>query len=286
MADGTSDRGPAARLRVVFVADDLGISQGVNDGIAAAARAGNVREASLCVTGAAVEAGVQTARALGVGIGLHLSLTLGRALSGPIRGVTDADGRFRPLRSVLFACAVGAVDRDAIGREIAAQLARLAALGVRPTHANGHHHVHVFPVVREVAFAAMARAGVPWTRLPDELPAVRSGWSATARLLAHFARRSRPLAQRHGLRALPFLGVATEARADFGRRMRQLAARLSPVAGGACEWMVHPRTPDAALQQLDPGGFRRPAADELRALADPGLCAELGCTSIGYAALG
>src|SRR5215831_4765576 len=104
--------------RVVFVADDLGVSAGVNDGIAAAACAGLVREASLCVTGAAVEDGVRRARELGLGIGLHLSFTLGRALGGPIRGLTDANGSFGPLGRALVRCRLGAVDADGVRREV------------------------------------------------------------------------------------------------------------------------------------------------------------------------
>src|SRR5438093_964723 len=111
--------------RVVFVADDLGISPGVNDGIAAAARAGLVREASLCVNGSAVEDGVRIARELGIGVGLHLCLTLGRALSGPIRGLTDAEGNFGGLGRALLRCAFRAVDRGEVAREVEAQLERL-----------------------------------------------------------------------------------------------------------------------------------------------------------------
>jgi len=270
------------RPRVVFVADDLGVSAGIDDGIALAARAGNVKEASLCVTVAGAEHGVATARALGLGTGLHLSLTLGRALTGPLRGLTDAYGRFRSLRRVLLACMFGAIDRDAIAREVEAQLQRLCDLGIAPTHLNGHHHVHVFPGVRDVAFAVAARHGVRWTRLPDELPLVRP-LPAAAWLLARMARRARPATERHGLRSLPFVGIATEARTDFGDRSRRIAARLGPGGVAACEWMVHPRRPDPALEELDPAGYRRPAADELVTLADPELATQWGIEPVAFA---
>ncbi len=272
-----------SRRRVVFVADDLGFTAGVNDGILAAAAAGNVCEASLAVTGAAVEAGVAAARAAGLGIGLHLSLTLGRALTGPIHGITDRTGRFRSLRSVLLACSLRAVDRDGIAREVTAQLQRLRDLGVVPTHLNGHHHVHVLPGVREVAFAAAARAGIRWTRLPDELPAARRTVSPTQHLLRWWARGARPHVERAGLRWLPFLGLATEAQRAFAAVATRIAGRLP---AGDVEWMVHPRTADAALQHLDPDGYRRPAIDELRTLADPGLAARLGLEPVAYSALG
>lgn len=265
--------------RVVFVADDLGVSPGIDDGIAAAAAAGNVHEASLCVTGASVAGGIRLANEQGIGIGLHLSLTLGQALSGPIRGLTDRAGRFRSLPRVLVACTARAVDRDAIEREIDAQLRRLVELGVTPTHLNGHHHVHVLPVVRDVVFAAARRSGVRWTRLPDEVAAARRSGSPVRWLLSQLARRARAAAVANEMRWLPFVGVSTEACNDFGAHAQRIAAGLCE---GDHEWMVHPRQLDDTLRQIDPVGYRRPSADELQTLADPGLAARLGITPARY----
>ncbi len=271
-----------ATRTVVFVADDLGVSPGVNAGIARAAAAGLVREASLCVTGTAAAEGVAVAQAHGLGIGLHLSLTLGRALVGRIRGLTDAEGRFRSLPRALLAAALRTVDRAAVRAEVAAQLQRLGELGVVPSHLNGHHHVHVFPVVRNEAFAAAAAAGVRWTRLPSELPQAGGRGSPARLLLAALSRRAAPLAAANGLRWLPFVGLSTEARADFARRAARLAARL-PAA--PCEWMVHPRIPDAALETLDPAACRRPSSDELALLADPAAAQRLSVAPAAFAEL-
>lgn len=255
---------------VVFVADDLGVSAGVNRGIARAAASGLVRESSLCVTGSAVVDGVRVARDLGVGIGLHLSLTLGKSLTGRIRGLTDRDGHFRPLGRALLRTFLRAVDRDAVAREVRAQLERAITLAGPLTHVNGHHHVHVMPVVRDVVFAAVAAASVRWTRLPREHRSAGGRWRPQTLLLASLSRRSEPGVRAHGLRTLPFVGITTEARADFLPRARKLAASLpaEPV-----EWMVHPHEPDDAMLKLDPMGHRRPAAAELSFLADP-TCAE------------
>jgi predicted glycoside hydrolase/deacetylase ChbG (UPF0249 family) len=277
-----------ARRRVVFVADDLGVSAGVNDGIAAAARTGAVREASLCVTGGAVEHGVRVAQQLGLGIGLHLCFTLGRALSGPIRGLTDAGGRFGGLGRALLRCQLRAVDRDGVGREVDAQIARLRALGVVPTHANGHHHAHCWPVVRDVCCARFAHAGIRWTRSPAELPAVGGRWRPLPLVLAHLARGSRRAIAAAGLRTLPFVGSTLEGRTDHAAPFRRALERLPE---GDSEWMVHPRVPDAEFARLDPLGARLDGAAraELATLCDPATAArlrELGIEPVGYAALG
>jgi predicted glycoside hydrolase/deacetylase ChbG (UPF0249 family) len=272
----------ALARRVVFVADDLGVAPGIDAGIVAAAAAGNVREASLCVTGASVASGVQLAHEHGIGIGRHLSWTLGQALSGPIRGLTDRTGRFRSLPWVLLACMARNVDGDAVAREIDAQLGRLVELGVTPTHLNGHHHVHVLPVVRDHVFAAAREFGVRWTRLPDERRTVWPFGTPTRWLLSRLARGARAAAVANGMRWLPFVGVSTEACRRFAARAQFIAGAL---ADGDYEWMVHPRRLDDTLRQLDPVGYRRPSVEELQALTDPDLAARLGITPVGYADL-
>lgn len=270
--------------RVVFVADDLGISRGVNEGIAAAAQAGFVREASLCVNGAAVEDGVRIARQLGIGIGLHLCFTLGRAVSGPIRGLTDDRGNFGGLGRALLRCQLHRVDRDGVRREVEAQLGRLRELGVTATHANGHHHSHCWPVVRDAALAAFARAGIRWTRLPREQPGIGSPLQPLRLVLGWLARGSRAPLVASGLRTLPFLGSSLEARLDH--RALFLGA-LDRLPTGDCEWMVHPRMPDAEFARLDPRGAGLDAAanQELATLTDPVVrerLQQLAIVPVGY----
>lgn len=267
---------------VVFVADDLGMTAGINRGIARAAASGVVREASLCVTGLAVEDGVRIAREHGLGVGLHLSLTLGKALCGPICGLTDADGTFRPLPRVLLRTLLRAADRQAIAREVAAQLDSAQQLAGPLTHLNGHHHVHVMPIVRDVAFAAAAAAGVRWTRLPREHRAAGRALTPVALLLASLSRGAAAAVRDSGLATLPFVGITTEARDDFAARAQRIAANLPDAP---CEWMVHPREPDADMAAIDAMGYRRPHAAELAFLADPATAARHGLRCVRFADL-
>jgi predicted glycoside hydrolase/deacetylase ChbG (UPF0249 family) len=275
------------RRRVVFVADDLGISAGVNEGIAAAARAGLVREASLCVTGGAVEDGVRIANQLGIGIGLHLSFTLGRSLTGPIRGLTDAQGHFGGLGRALLRCQLRLVDRTAVAREIEAQLARLRELGVRPTHANGHHHSHCWPVLRQLCAEAFARHGIAWTRLPAEAPSVGGRLRPLTFVLGRLAAATRPYVQQQALRTLPFVGTTMEACLDHEPRFLRALHRLPE---GDSEWMVHPRVPDAEFSRLDPLGAKLDdaARAELATLTGSAVRSELdrlGIECVSYAEL-
>jgi predicted glycoside hydrolase/deacetylase ChbG (UPF0249 family) len=273
--------------RVVFVADDLGISPGVDDGIAAAARAGLVREASLCVTGASATAAVRMAKELGIGVGLHLSFTLGRSLTGPIRGLTRPDGSFKDLGPALFACLRRGVDAAAVAREVTAQLAALADLGVQPTHCNGHHHVHCWPVIRDVAFTAAAKAGIRWSRLPAEHAAMGGRLRPQQLVLAWLAAGARARMTAAGMRALPFVGNTLEGRVDHARRFAAAIARLPD---GDTEWMVHPRVPDDQFAALDPRGrslepSARAELATLTAATTQDLLAAAGIEPVGFAAL-
>ena len=263
-----------AGRRIVFVADDLGCSAGANAGIARAAAAGLVREASVLVNGEAVAAGIQLARGCGLGLGLHLCLTQGRALLGPIDGLTDPRGNFLGLGRALLACARRRVDLDGAAREVQAQLQVLAEHGIEPTHLDGHHHVHCLPGVRDVVGAVAARAGIRWVRLPAEHRAGGGRWRPAGWLLRRLAAAAAPVLARAGLRSLPFIGIALAGSVDHRRRF---VATIDRLPAGDYEWMVHPRVPDAAFARQDPRGGRRDgaAAAELATLSDPEVMALL-----------
>jgi predicted glycoside hydrolase/deacetylase ChbG (UPF0249 family) len=230
---------------VVFSADDLGVSRHHNRGIRAAVECGPVREAGLCATGVAFDDGVRTARALGpeLGVGLHLSLTLGEALTGPIPGITRADGSFLTARELLVNCLRQIPDARLVRAEIRAQLDRLLQLDIEPTHLSGHESVHVLPVVRDAVLRVVRDHSIRYVRVPWESGFV-GRWSSSRRLLlsrlsAAFVQRARQTGS--GFRSLPFVGVAPAPARDPRAGFLKTATRL---AAPAQEWRV--RTQHAA----------------------------------------
>lgn len=135
------------RLLVVN-ADDLGLSEGVTEGILHCARHGIVTSASLMVRAPGAEHAGQAVQALpGLSVGLHLDLA-----------EWAHDGvEWRPLYEV-----VDTADADAVAAEIATQLDRFTRLvGRPPTHLDSHQHVHRSAPVQDLLVAAGARLGVP-----------------------------------------------------------------------------------------------------------------------------
>ena len=135
------------RLLVVN-ADDLGLTEGVTDGILHCARHGIVTSASLMVRAPGAEHAGRAVQALpGLSVGLHLDLA-----------EWAHDGvEWRPLYEV-----VDTADADAVAAEIALQLDRFTRLvGRPPTHLDSHQHVHRSAPVQDLLVAAGARLGVP-----------------------------------------------------------------------------------------------------------------------------
>lgn len=168
--------------RVIFNADDFGASPEINAAVAGAHDAGVLTSASLMVTGDAWEAAVELARARPLlGVGLHLTLTCGRAALPPaeLPVLVDARGRFLggPVRAGMryfFRPAAA----DLLAREIAAQFARFAATGLPLDHVNGHLHLHLHPRVLPLVLAGCRphpRAGVRLVRDPFRLNARLAG---------------------------------------------------------------------------------------------------------------
>jgi hopanoid biosynthesis associated protein HpnK len=153
--------------------DDFGHDAGTNSGLARAHREGVLRNASLMVTGGARDEAVELARSLpGLCVGLHLVLCDGRAASDRARipDLVDAHGRFPPTP-----LAAGLRDwierrklRAQIEHEIRAQIEAFLATGLALDYVDGHHHLHMHPVIFERLLACAVEYRIPWVRVVHE----------------------------------------------------------------------------------------------------------------------
>ena len=143
--------------RLIVNADDFGLTPGVTDGILDARRHGIVTSATVLVTADLDRGAIRAALDVGLGLGLHVNLTLGRPLTRG-RSLVGADGRF--VRDARRAAAQ-AEPRE-LEREIDAQIEKFLGLARRaPTHLDSHHHVGLEPPVAGLLLAAAQRLGVP-----------------------------------------------------------------------------------------------------------------------------
>jgi chitin disaccharide deacetylase len=237
-------------VRALIVnADDFGLTRGVSAGILAAHRLGIVTSTTVLVTAQPDREQLAEARAAGLGLGLHVNLTLGRPLTRA-RSLVDAGGGFvrDPRRA-----AAGADPRDARA-EVEAQIERFDKLvGRRPTHLDTHHHVGLYAPVREVVLDVARRLGLP-VRSQDAAARARAR-GAGLRTTDHFFGESGPDAYWSAARTL---------------------AHLRSLPPGVSEFMCHPGRFDDDLGYSRYGRQREVELTGLGAPAARGAAAALG----------
>lgn len=132
---------------MIVNADDFGLDESVNRGIVLAFERGLVSSTTMLANQSGFEHAVELAHAhrLARHVGVHLNLTTGAPLTEPIKFVRrfcDADGAFWSWIADSHVWRVAGPERDALIRELRAQVERVRAAGLPVTHVDSHHHVH------------------------------------------------------------------------------------------------------------------------------------------------
>jgi predicted glycoside hydrolase/deacetylase ChbG (UPF0249 family) len=173
---------------LIVNADDFGIHPNINAGIISAYLHGIVTSTTMLVTTRFFEQTIREASSTNLPVGIHLSLTLGKARARieDVPDLVDADGNFTWSSRRLHFYSFGYSERrvaEQIRREFAAQLALARDSGLRLTHADSHQHVHMNPVIFQIVEDLLPRYGVTRLRYCRE--------RVSPRLLATFIARGR-----------------------------------------------------------------------------------------------
>jgi hypothetical protein len=174
-------------MKVVFHADDFGLTRAVNAGILQAHQAGLLRSTSLIVTASAAQDAAAAAQATpSLDVGLHLTLIEERPVLPASRIPSLVDGgRFWPQRrTVGLRYLLRRWDPREAREELAAQWDRFAAFGLAPSHCDGHQHLHLLPAVFPSVVAEARRRGVRFVRTHLGDPISRPGGARPVLLLA------------------------------------------------------------------------------------------------------
>jgi chitin disaccharide deacetylase len=259
--------------RVIVNADDFGFSPLVTEGILRAHREGILTSTTIAANmPAAAAAAGRLGEAPGLGVGVHLNVCQGPALSPEGRAVlAGPDGIMSATATQLILGCIRHPSRlAAVAAECEAQIRWALDHGIRPTHLDSHRHVHGFtPVFRRVAGLArrydIRFVRRPWERLPGR------GWPACPAK----QRRVRRLTNLFGACDVLWAGglfvtcgtwgVAHTGLIDAAWLVR--AASAAP--GGVLEIMTHPGLTgdlEAATTRL-----RESRQAELAALCDPAV---------------
>jgi predicted glycoside hydrolase/deacetylase ChbG (UPF0249 family) len=218
------------RRQLIVNADDFGFTRDVNEGIVEAHRYGILTATTLMANGDAFEDAVALARQTpSLDIGCHLVLVQGRSVLDP--------SRLLPANLTDLVRAL--IRRELpVYEELAAQVRRIAATGIRPSHLDTHKHTHLLPPVLEAVARIAREFEIPWVRRPFDF-GINGGARTMKRAVALGIRAMRPrfASALDGLRTTDyFAGFQITGALNEG----SLAATLRRLPEGLTEFMCHP----------------------------------------------
>ena len=145
-------------MKVIFNADDYGLTAGVNNGIAKAHINGVVNSTTMMVGLDAETHAVKLAANMPkLKVGLHLRFTTGAPLTGH-PNLTNGGAVFPEYADFW---AKMDFEPDVIYEESVAQVQQFLKLGIPLSHIDSHHHAHTHPQLASVVYEVAKQFKVP-----------------------------------------------------------------------------------------------------------------------------
>lgn len=235
--------------QLIVNADDMGWAAGRDRGIFNCIEHGIVTSVSLMANGATFATAVRELNQHHVGIGVHLNLADGQALAGPIRGLTDADGRFYGKQKSRASFITGCFDIQQVRTELYAQLQRVMEAGLKIDHLDSHQHMFLFPRLTPLLIELCQHFAIGATRLPlavDEAPTEVQPklWEELCLYRHYSAEFKLTMAATDVFMPQGVLGMPLLNRLN----VETLVPALYQLRPGCWELMVHPGNQDAGLE--------------------------------------
>jgi len=254
-------------------ADDFGINSGINRGIVEAHCRGIVTSASLMPTGDAFDEAVALAHQhRGLSLGVHLTLVEGSPVlpAEEIPSLVTAEGGFiKTPWGFLQRWSMGHIHLAEVQQELEAQVAKVAARGIRIDKLDSHMHLHLLPGIFQTVVDLGRKHRIRGLRLPrgefrwHDLGSMAGAAKQVILRGLAFLQARRVTAARlfapDALSGIPQSGQMTE---------RLLLRTLSALKPGVTEIMVHPGYHDGAMEGW-PLSRRYSRENELMGLTSP-----------------
>jgi predicted glycoside hydrolase/deacetylase ChbG (UPF0249 family) len=250
---------------LVVNADDFGFTRDVNQGIIEAHRNGILTSTTLMAVDSTEESdafddAVRLAKENpSLDVGCHLVLVGAPPFPATIPKL---------IQAVLL-------KRIRVHDELAAQVRRILAAGLNPTHLDTHKHTHLLPSVLDAVIRISEEFDIPWVRRPFDFPLQPGGigWGRRAvnrsfgLVRGHFER----VLSAHGCRFTQhFAGFQMTGNYDAGA----LISLIRALPDGSTEFMCHPGRCGQELLAANTR-LKQSREEELRALTSPEVRAAL-----------
>jgi len=150
--------------KLIINSDDFGYSRGMNYAILDTHQLGVLTSATLMPNMFGFEQAVEMAKQCPkLGVGIHLVLTCQKPLLNTHKHLTREDGIFYHVSEY----SAGKIEltpewASEVEAEWEAQIQKVLACGIKPTHFDSHHHMHLFSEqTRAIVFKLAEKYGVP-----------------------------------------------------------------------------------------------------------------------------
>jgi predicted glycoside hydrolase/deacetylase ChbG (UPF0249 family) len=209
----------ASARRLIATADDVGLHRLMNEGAIRAHREGIINACSVVANGREFDHAVALLKKYpGLEPGVHLTFVEEKPLTS---GFTSFPENWRAF---VRAWTLRRIDAGKLESELRAQIEKVSAAGLRPTHLNSHQHLHALPGIAKIVKRLQSEYGIGYLRVPRDRGGLRRRTAMT--LLAVLARN---------LGDRSTIGIADAGHLTLGRLL-ELLEHVS----GVTELVTHP----------------------------------------------
>ena len=241
--------------RLIINADDFGLSLGVSQGIALAAKTGVLTSTTIMGNMPNLHEHLRLLDEAQIGVGVHLVLSAGKPVlaADVVPSLVDGTGCFRRD----FRQAVKRAAPQEVKQEWQAQIEHILSVGVKPTHIDSHHHVHMAPKLTSIAIELARCYRIPAIRRLTWQDVAREQGLRQAALVSPMLIPAARVIRLSGLKYPHGLIALTE----------DNLGRLHNIGEGTYEIFCHPGLVDAELRSKS--SLLTEREDELRLLTTP-----------------
>lgn len=171
----------ASAGRLIATADDVGLHRLMNEGAIRAHREGIVNACSVVANGREFDHAVGLLKKnSALEPGVHLTMVEEKPLTS---GFTSFPKNWRAF---VRAWTLRQIDARLLEAEMRAQIEKVRAAGLHPTHLNSHQHLHALPGVASIVKRLQSEYGIAYLRVPRDRGGVHR--RAAMKALAALAR--------------------------------------------------------------------------------------------------
>lgn len=153
--------------RIIINADDFGLTDGCNEGIIKAIKKGVVTSTTVMMNMPYAKEGIDKLKTMNFqSVGIHLTLTCGTPTlpSEEVSSLTDEENKFFKRKEKLFPN----MYLDEVEKELRNQIELFIKTGLKPTHLDSHHHIHIYDGVREIVCKLAKEYNLPLRHVDEK----------------------------------------------------------------------------------------------------------------------